>query len=48
MRIAGFLDYELEIVVDSAPLNSEAFDNQLLKFLTDIKEKIKDITLVTK
>ena len=48
MRIAGFLDYELEIVVDSAPLNSEAFDNQLLKFLTDIKEKIKDITLGTK
>ena len=47
-RILGFFDYDLKIIVDSAPLNSKDFDDQLSKFLIDIKGKIKDITLGTR
>lgn len=46
-RISGFLDFDFKIIVDSAPLNSEDFDNQLSKFLIDLKKKIKGITLGT-
>jgi hypothetical protein len=48
MSVTGLIDYDFKIVLDSAPLNSKDFDDQLLKFLTDINEKIKDITLGTR
>ncbi|MFQ5823504.1 MAG: hypothetical protein ACE5JB_05565 [bacterium] len=46
--MTGLIDYSFEIVMDSAPLNSKEFELQLRKHLTDIKTKIKYITLGTK
>jgi hypothetical protein len=48
MSITGLVEYNFKIILDSAPLNSKDFDDQLSKFITDTKEKIKDITLGTK
>lgn len=41
----SLVDYEIKVVVASAPLNSEEFEVQLLSFITDINNKIKDLTL---
>lgn len=48
MSITGLVDYDFKTVLDSAPLSSKDFDGQLSKFLVEIKERIKDITLGTK
>lgn len=44
----GMIDYEIKIILDSAPVNSKEFEDQLLEYLTDIEMKIKEITLGTK
>lgn len=44
----GLIDYEIKIILDSAPVDSREFEDQLLEYLTDIEKKIKDITLGTK
>ena len=44
----GLVKYNSTIILDSAPLNSKDFDDQLSKFIVDTKEKIKYITLGTK
>ena len=48
MSITGLIDYDFKVVLDSVPLDSKDFDDQLLKFLMGISEKIKDITLGTR
>ena len=44
----GLVDYKIKIIVDSAPISSNDFDVQLIKFSQDLNEKIKEITLGTK
>jgi hypothetical protein len=43
----GLVDYEIKIILDSAPLNSKEFEEQLLEYLTDLERKIKSIALGT-
>ena len=43
----GLVDYEIKIILDSAPMNSREFEEQLLEYLTDIERKIKSIALGT-
>ena len=47
-NILGLVDFKLKIILDSAPIDSNDFDIQLIKFSRDINEKIKEITLGTK
>lgn len=46
--VMGWVDHDLKIILDSAPVNSKDFDERLSELLRDMKEKIKDITLGTK
>jgi hypothetical protein len=48
VNITGLVDYKLKIIVDSAPISSNDFDAQLIKFSRNLNEKIKEITLGTK
>ena len=41
----NLVDYEIKVTVASAPLRSQEFEVQLLSFITDINNKIKDVTL---
>lgn len=44
----GLSNYSIKIISDSAPLDSKDFNEYILKYNTDLKEKIKNITLGTK
>lgn len=48
INVTGLVDYKIKIIVDSAPISSNYFDAQLIKFSKDLNEKIKEITLGTK
>ena len=45
LNITGLVDYKLKVIVDSAPIRSNDFDDQLKNFSQDLNEKIKEITL---
>lgn len=42
---SGLVDYEIKIILDSAPLDSKEFKEQFLDYLTDLEKKIKGIAL---
>ena len=45
---SGLREYDIKIIVDSAPLDSNDFNQQFLDLISGIKDEIKNITLGTK
>ena len=45
---SGLIEYNIKIILDSAPLDSNDFNQQFLDFISGIKDEIKSITLGTK
>lgn len=41
----SLVNYEIRVTIASAPLESEEFSVQLLSFIKEINNKIKDVTL---
>jgi len=42
---SGLADYEIKIILYSAPLDSKEFEKQFLDYLTDLEKKIKGVAL---
>lgn len=45
---SGIIEYNVKIILDSAPLDSNDFNHQFLDYISGIKDEIKNITLGTK